>query len=105
MTEKMSNASPSLVGKVAIVTGAGKRLGRAVALRLAFEGANLAVHYNTSSAAADATCKEVAALGVQATTFQANLTSVDDIRRLFDQAGKHFGRLDILVNSAANFLP
>jgi pteridine reductase len=95
----------SLRGRVALVTGAGKRLGRAVALRLAQEGANLAVHYNSSAAEAQSACGEIQALGRRAAAFQANLGSVDEIRRLFDEAGKEFGRLDILVNCAANFLP
>jgi len=87
------------------VTGAGKRLGRAVALRLAGEGADVVVHYNSSSAGAEAVCGEIAALGRRAVAMQAELRSVEQIRRLFDQVGKEFGRLDVLVNSAANFLP
>ena len=90
---------------MALVTGAGKRLGRAVALRLAQEGADIAVHYNSSAKEAAAACAEIQALGRRAVAFPANLGSVDEIRRLFDQAGKEFGRLDVLVNSAANFLP
>jgi pteridine reductase len=94
-----------LQGRLALVTGAGKRLGRAVALRLAQEGADVAVHYNSSAAEAQFACREIEALGRRAALFQANLGSVSEIRRLFDQAGKEFGRLDILVNCAANFLP
>lgn len=97
--------SPPLQGRVALVTGAGKRLGRAVAVRLASEGADVVVHYNSSAAEAQSAVGEIEALGRRAVALQANLESVDEIRRLFDQAGKHFGRLDILVNSAANFLP
>lgn len=97
--------SPSLQGRVGLVTGAGKRLGRAVALRLASEGADVVVHYNSSAADAEAVCREIAALGRRAAAMQAELRSVEEIRRLFDQAGKEFGRLDVLVNSAANFLP
>jgi pteridine reductase len=95
----------SLQGRVALVTGAGKRLGRAVALRLAQEGADLAIHYNSSASEAQSACAEIQALGRRAAPLQANLSSVSEIRRLFDQAGKEFGRLDILVNCAANFLP
>jgi len=94
-----------LQGRVALVTGAGKRLGRAVALRLAEEGADLAVHYHSSAKEAEAVCADITALGRRATALPASLGSVDEIRRLFDQASKAFGRLDILVNSAANFLP
>lgn len=92
-------------GKVALVTGAAKRLGRAVALRLAEEGADVAVHYRTSQPEAQDAVKEIEKLGKRAVAFGADLGSVDEIKRLIDQAGKHFGRLDILVNSAANFLP
>lgn len=95
----------SLAEKVALVTGAGKRLGRAVAMRLAQEGADVVVHYNASAKDAEAARTAIEALGRRAVALQANLGSVGEIRRLFDDAGKHFGRLDVLVNSAANFLP
>ena len=94
-----------LQGRVALVTGAAKRLGHAVALRLAEEGVDMVVHYNSSSVEAQATRAEIEALGRRAVALPANLGSVSEIRRLFDEAGKHFGRLDVLVNSAANFLP
>jgi pteridine reductase len=94
-----------LEGRVALVTGAGKRLGRAVALRLAEEGADVVVHYNSSAKEAQAVCGEIEAFGRRAAALQANLREVSGIRRLFDEAGKQFGRLDVLVNSAANFLP
>ena len=90
---------------MALVTGAAKRLGHAVALRLAEEGVDMVVHYNSSSVEAQATRAEIEALGRRAVALPANLGSVSEIRRLFDEAGKHFGRLDVLVNSAANFLP
>lgn len=105
MAEKLSSQARSLAGQVALVTGAGKRLGRAVALRLAEEGADVIVHYNSSAAGAQAVAKEIEALGRRAAALQANLKSVSEIRRLFDEAGKQFGRLDVLVNCAANFLP
>jgi len=105
MAENSKADACSLVGKVALVTGAGKRLGRTVALRLAEEGADVVVHYNSSVGEAEAACEEIKALGRRAAALQANLRSVNDIRRLFDETGKQFGRLDVLVNSAANFLP
>lgn len=105
MTEKLSSRAKSLAGHVALVTGAGKRLGRAVALRLAEEGADVIVHYNSSAAGAEAVAKEIEALGRRAAALQANLKNVNEIRRLFDEVGKQFGRLDVLVNCAANFLP
>jgi pteridine reductase len=105
MAAQMTQRNVSLAGKVALITGAAKRLGHAVALRLADEGADIAVHYNSSSKDAESTCAEISARGRRAAAFPANLTSVGEIRRLFDHAGKEFGRLDILVNCAANFLP
>src|SRR6516225_3820300 len=95
----------SLQGRVALVTGAGKRLGRAVALRLAEEGADVVVHYRSSQPEAWETVKQIEKLGRRASAIGANLGRVSEIKGLFDEAGKHFGRLDILVNSAANFLP
>lgn len=94
-----------LQGKVALVTGAGKRLGRAVALRLAGEGADVVVHYRSSQAEAQDAVKEIEKLGRRSAGLGADLGSVAEIKRLFDEAGKQFGRLDILVNNAANFLP
>src|ERR1700756_1968126 len=94
-----------LQGRVALVTGAGKRLGRAVALRLAEEGGDVVVHYRSSQAEARETVKQIEKLGGRASAVGADLGRVSEIKRLFDEAGKHFGRLDILVNSAANFLP
>ena len=92
-------------GRVALVTGAGKRLGRAVALRLAEEGADVVLHYRSSQPEAQDAVKEVEKLGRRATAIGADLSQIPEIKRLLDEAGKHFGRLDILVNSAANFLP
>ena len=93
-----------LSGRVALVTGAAKRLGRAVALRLAEEGAELAVHYRRSANEAREVVGEAEKRGRHAASFSAELTSVPAIQKLFDDVAHHFGRLDILVNSAANFL-
>ena len=94
-----------LEGKVALVTGAGKRLGRAVALRLAEQGADVAVHYGTSAKDAAEVVGRIEELGQKAVAIQADLKSVDQIRRLLLDVGNELGRLDLLVNSAANFLP
>ena len=93
-----------LSGRVALVTGAAKRLGRAVALRLADEGVELAVHYRRSANEAREVVGEAEKRGRHAASFSAELTSVPAIQKLFDDVAHHFGRLDILVNSAANFL-
>lgn len=93
-----------LNGKVALVTGAGKRLGRSVALQLASEGADVAVHYRGSDAEAREVVAEVEKLGRRAIATRAELTSVEEIRALVQRVAHEFGRIDVLVNSAANFL-
>jgi NAD(P)-dependent dehydrogenase (short-subunit alcohol dehydrogenase family) len=95
----------SLQGRVALVTGAAKRLGRAVAVHIAQEGADVVIHYRSSSAEARSAVDEIEKLGRRGMAIAADLGSVGDVRRLFDETAKQFGRLDILVNSAANFLP
>jgi len=90
-------------GKVALVTGAGKRLGRAVALRLAREGADVIVHYRSSEAEAREVVKEIEAFGRRAAALRADLSRIAGIQALFAAARDAFGRLDLLVNSAANF--
>lgn len=94
-----------LAGQAALVTGSAKRLGRAVALHLASEGCSVLIHYNKSKEEASAVVSEIEKLGSRATAVQADLTQIDDIRRLVQAASHEFGRLDILVNCAANFLP
>ena len=89
--------------KVALVTGAGKRLGRAVALRLVEDGADVVVHYRSSEAEALAVVEEVERAGRRAVALRADLGRVDEIRGLFEKVKEKFGRLDVLVNSAANF--
>jgi len=94
-----------LSGRVALVTGAGKRLGRAVALRLAGEGADVAVHYRGSDREATEVVAEIERLGRRAVAMRAELTGVEEIRALVQRVAHEFGRIDVLVNSAANFLP
>ena len=94
-----------LKGQVAIVTGAAKRIGRAIAMRLASEGADVVVHYHRSKLEADDAVAEIEKLGRKAAALQADLCDLAQIERLFQQAAERFGRLDILVNSAANFIP
>ena len=98
------NEENKLIGQVALVTGAGKRLGRAVALRLAREGTDVAVHYGKSTGEAREVVAEIAQMGRQAAAFSAELTEVSAIEKLVADIVERFGRLDILVNSAANFL-
>jgi pteridine reductase len=93
-----------LTGRVALVTGAGKRLGRAVAVRLASEGADVAVHYGKSEAEAREVVAEIEKLGRRGAAFSAELTDVAAIQKLVQGVASRFARLDILVNCAANFL-
>jgi 3-oxoacyl-[acyl-carrier protein] reductase/pteridine reductase len=89
----------SLHGRVILVTGAARRIGRGIALRLAQEGAQVAIHYGTSEADAQATAAECGG----APLFRADLESVTEIERLFSAVESHFGRIDGLVNNAARF--
>ena len=93
-----------LQGRVALVTGGAKRLGRTVALRLAYEGADVAVHYGKSAAEAHEAVGEIEKMGRRAAAFSAELTSIPAIQKLVADVVAHFGQLDILVNGAANFL-
>ena len=86
-------------GQVILVTGAAKRIGRGIALRLAREGARVAIHYSTSETEARATAAECG----NAPVFRADLEKVAEIERLFADVHKHFGKLDGLVNNAARF--
>src|SRR5205807_8583370 len=69
------------------------------------EGGDVVVHYRSSQPEAQETVRQIEKLGRRATAVGADLGQVSEIKRVFDEAGKQFGRLDILVNSAANFLP
>ena len=86
-------------GRVILVTGGAKRMGRAISLALAREGAGVAIHYGESEAEAKKTAAECG----NAPVFQANLEKVADIRAMVDRVAQHFGRLDGLVNNAARF--
>jgi NAD(P)-dependent dehydrogenase (short-subunit alcohol dehydrogenase family) len=92
-----------LKDKVALVTGAGKRVGRAIALALAGQGASVAVHYHHSEQEATATAAEIARLGIRAEVFRADLAEPQAAAQLIEQASAAFGRIDVLVNSASAF--
>ena len=95
----------SLAGKVALVTGAGKRIGRSVALRLASEGADVAVNYRSSKSEADEVVAQIVAMGRCAVAVQADVAKRAAVIALFAAVEKEFGRLDILVNNAGMFFP
>jgi NAD(P)-dependent dehydrogenase (short-subunit alcohol dehydrogenase family) len=92
-----------LVGKTALVTGAAKRIGRAIALRLAAGGANVAITYRGSQAEAEETVRELARLDVDALAVRTDLTDAENIRETVAAVVEEFGRLDILVNNAGLF--
>jgi 3-oxoacyl-[acyl-carrier protein] reductase len=92
--------SKRLEGKVAVVTGASKGIGAEIAKRLAAEGAAVVVNYASSKAGADRVVANITGEGGKAVAVQANVAQADDIRRLFAEAVKAFGRLDVLVNNA-----
>lgn len=93
-----------LSGKVALVTGAGRRVGRAIAESLAREGARIAIHYNESDSGATDLRAAIGARGGEAEAFQADLLDAAAAERLVGAVVERFGALDVLVNSAAVML-
>ena len=89
-----------LEGKVAVVTGASKGIGAAIAQQLADEGAAVVVNYGSSKQGADGVVAEITRKGGRAVAVQADMSKPADIKRLFAEAKKAFGRLDVLVNNA-----
>jgi enoyl-[acyl-carrier protein] reductase III len=88
--------------KLALVTGGGRGIGRAIVLELARQGADVLVTYVRHADAADETAEQARGLGVRAETLKANVADEKHIERLFAQVGERFGYLDILVNDAAS---
>ena len=89
-------------GRVAVVTGAGRGIGRAIALRLAEAGTHVVVNYYVNREAAETTAGEIRARGVEAHVVQADMKDPAQIRALFGEVGAVFGGLDILVSNAAS---
>ena len=89
-----------LEGKVAIVTGASRGIGRAVAINLAQSGADVVVNYSGSEGAAQETVEAVQALGRKAIKIKANVANADEVVAMVEEAHKEFGHIDILVNNA-----
>lgn len=92
-----------LNGKVALVTGGARRVGKAIVLALAARGATAAVHYRSSTADAELTVAQIVGQGGKARAFCADLEKVAEIERMVEAVLEAFGRLDILVNSASVF--
>lgn len=93
----------SLESAVVLVTGSARRVGRAIALEFARNGSNLVIHHSHSPDDAQGAAAEARALGVDAITVQADQSKPEDVRAMFDAIRAHYGRLDVLVNSAASF--
>lgn len=90
-----------LSGRVALVTGSSRGIGRACALRLAEAGADLIINYVTARAAASEVAEEIAARGRRVMVVKADISEEDDVRCMVDHIGETFGQLDIVVSSAA----
>jgi 3-oxoacyl-[acyl-carrier protein] reductase len=98
--EALPTALQQLRGAVAIVTGASRGIGRATALALATEGANVVVNYASSSSAADKVVEEINAMGSQAIAIAADVSKSDQVDALINATMEKWGRIDILVNNA-----
>ncbi len=96
----MSTTTQKLAGKVAVVTGASKGIGAAIAKSLAAAGASVVVNYASSKSGADKTVDEISKAGGKAVAVQADVAKPADITRLFAETKTAFGKLDILVNNA-----
>jgi NAD(P)-dependent dehydrogenase (short-subunit alcohol dehydrogenase family) len=94
-----------LAGKTALVTGAARRIGRAVSVALAASGANVVIHYSRSARAAEALAAELATLGVRAHPVQADLAVPEQAEALVARASELAGPIDLLVNNASVFEP
>ena len=92
-----------LAGQVAVITGAAKRIGRSIALRLASEGADIAVNYATSKSEADELVATINATGRRAIAIQADVSKKPEVSKLFAAIETEFPRLDILINNAGTF--
>lgn len=95
---------PPLTGKVAIITGASRGIGKAIALKLASNSASVVVNYAGNTAKAEEVVAEITQHGGQAIAIQADISQVAEIERLFDQAIAKFGKVDILVNNAGSIV-
>ena len=100
----MSTNAKKLEGKVALVTGASKGIGAAIAKHLAAEGAAVAVNYSSSREGADRVASDITAHGGKAVVVQADLAQKAEIERMFAQTRKTFGKLDILINNAGIYV-
>ncbi len=94
--------SPNFQDKIALVTGSGRGIGRAIALHFARLGADVVINFFRNRAPAEQTAEEVRALGRRALVVKANVGDIEDIQALFDAVENEFGALDILIHNAAS---
>ena len=88
------------MGKTALVTGASRGIGRAIALRLAKDGYDVCINYNSNTELAEKTAAEIRSLGVKAAVYKADTSNIDEVKAMFRELRKDFGGLDVLVNNA-----
>lgn len=96
------DAALPLKGKIALVTGGSRGIGRAISLKLASEGADIIVNFFRRRSTAEETSREIEAKGVKACAIKANVGEPEEVDRMFHEIEKQFGRLDILINNAAS---
>jgi enoyl-[acyl-carrier protein] reductase III len=94
--------SQPLKGRLALVTGSGRGIGNAIALKLASQGADIIVNFFRHREAADKTARDIEAMGVKAQIIRANVGDAKKIDEMFDTIGNDWGHLDILINNAAS---
>jgi pteridine reductase len=99
----MTDTGVSLAGKTALITGAAKRIGKAIATALAQSGVHVAVHYHQSAPDAEALCEELQRLGVSAWPIQGDLMDAAQAAKVFREAAARAGPIDVLVNNASIF--
>jgi NAD(P)-dependent dehydrogenase (short-subunit alcohol dehydrogenase family) len=99
----MTSGGRQLSGKTVLVTGAAKRLGRAIALAAAEHGADVAITYRESAREARAVIEELAALGVEALAVRCDVTDEKSVREMVKEVAEELGGIDVLVNNAANY--
>ncbi len=96
----MDTSSLPLTGKIALVTGSGQGIGRAIALRLAQSGADIVVNYRSNKAAAEETLTHIEKAGRRCIAIQADVSQEEDVTRLFTEAAQALGPMTILINNA-----
>ncbi len=101
----LSEEKSPLSGRVALVTGAGKRIGRSIALALGREGMNVVVNYSSSRTEAEEVALEIRKMGRKAIAVRADVAKKADVQAMLQATKKEFGRMDLLVNNAGMFEP